>query len=77
LSQSTTKIGVPAHRCCTPQTRQPHAKDDALVNYQYAQQAHEAIKGSQLVLFETAGHFLVPEMERVRQDVREFLQRIC
>lgn len=54
-----------------------HAKDDALVNYQHAQQAHEAIKGSQLVLFETAGHFLVPKMERVRHDVREFLKRIC
>jgi pimeloyl-ACP methyl ester carboxylesterase len=51
-----------------------HAKDDALVSYEHARHAHEAIKGSRLVAFDTGGHGLIPHTKAVRQDVREFLK---
>jgi pimeloyl-ACP methyl ester carboxylesterase len=50
-----------------------HAKDDALVSYHHAEHAHEAIKGSQLIVFDTGGHVLLPRMDAVRQDVKQFL----
>lgn len=53
-----------------------HAKDDALVSYHHAEHAHEAIKGSQLVAFSTGGHGLLSQMDAVRQDVKEFLERL-
>jgi pimeloyl-ACP methyl ester carboxylesterase len=53
-----------------------HAKDDALVSYHHAEHAHEAIKRSQLISFETGGHGLLAQMNAVRQDVKEFLERL-
>lgn len=53
-----------------------HCKDDALVSYHHAERAHEAIKGSQLVSFSTGGHGLLSQMDAVRQDVKEFLERL-
>lgn len=50
-----------------------HAKDDALVSYHHAGHAHEAIQRSRLILFDTGGHGLVPQMNAVRQAVRELL----
>jgi pimeloyl-ACP methyl ester carboxylesterase len=52
-----------------------HAKDDALVSYQHAEHAHEAIKGSQLISFNVGGHGLLSQMDAVRQNVKEFLER--
>jgi len=51
-----------------------HAKDDALVNFRHAERAHAAIAGSRLESFETGGHGLLPQMEAVQREVREFLQ---
>jgi pimeloyl-ACP methyl ester carboxylesterase len=51
-----------------------HAKDDALVSYHHAEHAHEAIKGSRLIAFDTGGHGLLPQMDAVRRDVGEFLE---
>lgn len=49
-----------------------HAKDDALVSYRHAEHAHATIKRSRLISFDTGGHGLLPQMNAVRQDVREF-----
>jgi pimeloyl-ACP methyl ester carboxylesterase len=51
-----------------------HAKDDALVSYRQAEHAHQAIQNSQLVSFNTGGHGLLPQMDAVRQNVKEFLK---
>jgi len=53
-----------------------HAKDDALVSYGHAEHAHEAIKHSQLISFDSGGHGLLSQMNAVRQDVKEFLERL-
>jgi pimeloyl-ACP methyl ester carboxylesterase len=53
-----------------------HAKDDALVSYHHAEHAHEAIKGSRLISFDVGGHGLLSQMNAVRQDVKEFLERL-
>lgn len=53
-----------------------HAKDDALVSYHHAERTHEAIKRSRLISFDTGGHGLLSQMNAVRQDVKEFLERL-
>ena len=53
-----------------------HAKDDALVSYHHAEHAHEAIKNSQLVVFSTGGHGLLSQLGAVRQDTKDFLERL-
>lgn len=52
-----------------------HAKDDALVSYHHAEHAHAAIKRSRLISFDTGGHGLLSQINAVRQDVKEFLER--
>ena len=52
-----------------------HAKDDALVSYHHAEHAHAAITRSRLIAFDTGGHGLLSQMNAVRQDVKEFLER--
>jgi pimeloyl-ACP methyl ester carboxylesterase len=52
-----------------------HARDDALVSYHHAEHAHEVIKGSRLLSFNTGGHGLLSRMEAVRQDVKDFLEQ--
>jgi len=53
-----------------------HAKDDALVSYHHAEHAHEAIKGSRLISFDSGGHGLLSQMDAVREDVKEFRERL-
>jgi pimeloyl-ACP methyl ester carboxylesterase len=53
-----------------------HAKDDALVSYHHAEHAHNAIKRSRLISFDIGGHGLLSQMNTVRQDVKEFLERL-
>ncbi len=50
-----------------------HARDDALVNYEHAEFAHRNIRQSKLVLFETGGHGLLPQMNEFRKHVSTFL----
>jgi pimeloyl-ACP methyl ester carboxylesterase len=52
-----------------------HAKDDALVSFHHAEHAHEVIRDSQLTAFATGGHGLLPRMDAVRSEIREFLAR--
>ncbi len=52
-----------------------HARDDALVNYEHAEFAHSNIMQSKLVLFETGGHGLLPQMSEFRKHVRLFLSQ--
>lgn len=50
-----------------------HAKDDALVSYKHAENAHNKINQSQLVLYDTGGHGMLSQMDRTRVLVKEFL----
>ncbi len=50
-----------------------HTRDDALVNYEHAEFAHRNITQSKLVLFETGGHGLLPQMNQLRKHVSTFL----
>lgn len=52
-----------------------HARDDALVNYEHAEFAHRNIIQSKLILFETGGHGLLPQMNEVRKHVSTFLSK--
>lgn len=53
-----------------------HAKDDELVSYEHAEYAHRNIRQSKLVLFDTGGHGMLPQMEKIRIAVKEFLRDI-
>lgn len=50
-----------------------HAKDDALVNYSHALHSHERIPRSQLIVFETGGHAMLSQIDKVREDLEQFL----
>jgi len=50
-----------------------HARDDALVNYTHALNAHEKIPHSRLVLFDTGGHAMLSQIVPVRENVTQFL----
>ncbi len=50
-----------------------HAKDDALVSYKHAENAHSKINKSQLVLYDTGGHGMLSQMNGTRVLVKEFL----
>jgi pimeloyl-ACP methyl ester carboxylesterase len=65
---STTKISAP--------TLIIHAKDDALVSYGHAKNAHEKIKQSRLILFNTGGHAMLSQMDKVTEYTRGFLRDI-
>lgn len=53
-----------------------HAKDDALVNYHHAENAHSKIKQSKLILLDTGGHVMLSQINRVREYVRQFLKDV-
>ena len=50
-----------------------HAKDDALVSYKHAENAHSKINQSQLVLYDTGGHGMLSQMNGTRVLMKEFL----
>lgn len=50
-----------------------HARDDALVNYTHALNAHEKIPRSRLILFESGGHAMLSQIDQVRDNVTQFL----
>lgn len=49
-----------------------HARDDALVNYTHAINAHERIPHSRLILFDTGGHAMLSQIGPVRENVTQF-----
>jgi len=65
---STTRISAP--------TLIIHAKDDALVSYAHAKNAHEKIKPSRLILIDTGGHAMLSQMDKVTEYTRGFLRDI-
>ena len=67
---------VPATGCISAPTLILHARDDALVSYRHAENAHQAIANSRLVLFEAGGHGLLSRMGAVRSTVNDFLRRL-
>lgn len=50
-----------------------HARDDALVNYTHAVNSHERIPQSRLLLLESGGHAMLSQIDRVREDVEQFI----
>ncbi len=50
-----------------------HARDDSLVNHDHAEYAHENIKHSELVSFESGGHGLVAQSKVIREQIKDFL----
>jgi pimeloyl-ACP methyl ester carboxylesterase len=65
---STSKISAP--------TLIIHANDDALVSFGHAENAHAKIKKSKLIIFDTGGHAMLSQMDKVREHVKVFLQDI-
>lgn len=51
-----------------------HAKDDALVSFSHAENAHARIKMSQLISFDSGGHAMLSQRDKVRDHVRAFLE---
>lgn len=49
-----------------------HARDDALVNYTHALNAHEKIPDSRLILFDTGGHAMLSQIDPTREDIAQF-----
>lgn len=52
-----------------------HAKDDALVNYSHALNAHAKIPQSELVVFDTGGHAMLSQADPARQMIEQFLSQ--
>ncbi len=52
-----------------------HAKDDALVSYEHAENAHRKIKQSKLILFDTGGHAMISHLDEVRELVNTFVNQ--
>ncbi|NPE31475.1 alpha/beta hydrolase [Methanococcoides sp. SA1] len=50
-----------------------HAKDDVLVSYKHAENAHNKINQSQLVLYDTGGHGMLSHMDSIRVLLKDFL----
>ena len=50
-----------------------HAKDDVLVSYEHAENAHTKIPQSQLVLYDTGGHGMLSQLDDARVLVNDFL----
>jgi len=50
-----------------------HAKDDALVSYDHAENAHRKIKQSELILFDTGGHAIISQLDEVRELSNTFI----
>lgn len=65
---STARIAAPALIL--------HAKDDSLVNYAHAINAHKKIVQSKLILFDTGGHIMLSNMAKVTDYTTEFLKNI-
>ena len=51
-----------------------HAVDDSLNNFSHAEYAAEKIQGSQLLKLESGGHLKLGQRDRVKKEVRRFLQ---
>jgi pimeloyl-ACP methyl ester carboxylesterase len=64
---SYNKISVP--------TLIAHAKDDALVGYHHAENSHENIKQSELVLFNEGGHAMLSKINDIRRLTRDFVSK--
>ncbi len=67
--------GVPTNNISAP-TLIIHAKDDALVSYSHAENAHQRIKRSKLILLDTGGHAMLSQRDKVRDYMRGFLRDI-
>jgi pimeloyl-ACP methyl ester carboxylesterase len=50
-----------------------HAKDDALVSYEHAENAHRRIKQSELILFDTGGHAMLSQLDEIRKLTNTFV----
>ncbi len=51
-----------------------HAVDDTINNFSHAEYAAKKIQGSQLLKLESGGHLILGQQDRVKKEVRRFLQ---
>lgn len=51
-----------------------HAKDDALVSFSHAENAHARIKTSILLSFDSGGHAILSQRDNIRDHLRDFLK---
>ena len=51
-----------------------HSVDDTINNFSHAEYAAEKIQGSQLLKLESGGHLKLGQRDRVKKEVRRFLQ---
>jgi len=51
-----------------------HARDDRLVDYEFAEYAHTHIPTSKLIAFSSGGHLLLGQEKPYRDAVTEFLR---
>lgn len=51
-----------------------HARDDALVSYEHAENAHKRIKRSELILFDTGGHAMITQLDEIRDLINTFIK---
>ncbi len=62
---------IPMERVAAP-TLILHARDDALVSFAHAENAHRGIRQSRLVAFDTGGHGLLSRLAEVRKLIADF-----
>ena len=53
-----------------------HAKDDALVSYHHAENAHQKIPGSEVRLYPFGGHALFSQREKLVETTKKFIDGI-
>ncbi len=67
------ELGVPSTEKLSAPALIIHAKDDALVSYEHAENAHRNIKQSKLILFDTGGHAMLSQLDKIRELVNTFV----
>ncbi|MBN1375006.1 MAG: alpha/beta hydrolase [Dehalococcoidia bacterium] len=66
------RYGISTESIVTP-TLILHARDDALVSYSHAENSHRQIAQSKLIIFDTGGHAMLSQMDRVKDNIRLFM----
>lgn len=67
--------GVPTNHISAP-TLIIHTRDDALVSYAHAENAHQKIKPSKLILLDTGGHAMLSQRDKVHDYMTAFIKNI-
>jgi pimeloyl-ACP methyl ester carboxylesterase len=74
-AEMLSRENIPAENISCPALIM-HARDDALVRYTHALNAHEKIPHSRLILFDTGGHAMLSQIGPVRKNVTQVLDAV-